>query len=119
MKFTHLLSLGLAASVAATAGAAAAQTPVKKPLGQWTCEEFLVVEDQSKPKVVYWATAYAKGGKPEASIIDIEGTDKLTPIIVDECRKAPKASFWQKVKAEWRKVESEMKKVEQKAKKTM
>ena len=28
-----------------------------------------------EPKVVYRATAYAKGGKPEASVVDIEGTD--------------------------------------------
>jgi hypothetical protein len=68
------------------------------------------IEDQKRTEEAWRA---------QAEILDIEGTDKLTPIIVDECRKAPKASFWQKVKAEWRKVESEMKKVEQKAKKTM
>jgi acid stress chaperone HdeA len=116
MKSVRLSIVVLAASMAVTA---AAQSPSKKPLGQWTCEEFLGVEDQSRPKVISWATAYAKGGKPEASVIDIAGIDKLTPIIVDECRKAPKASFWTKVKTEWRKVESEMRKAEEKVKKSM
>ena len=34
----------------------------------------------------------------------IEGTEKVTPMIIDECTKAPQASFRQKLKAEWKKV---------------
>jgi len=90
----------------------------KKPVAKWTCAEFLAVDDQFKPKVVYAATAYAKGGKPEASVIDIDGTEKVTPMIIDECNKAPQASFWQKLKGAWAKVEAdakaEMKKIEKK-----
>lgn len=114
MSIKHIaLSLAVAA-VATTASAADA----KKPVGQWTCADFLAVDDQFKPKAVYWATAYAKGGKPEASVIDIEGTERVTPMIIDECTKAPQASFWQKLRAEWKKVEAEakaeMKKIEKK-----
>ncbi|MBL8529328.1 MAG: acid-resistance protein [Burkholderiales bacterium] len=106
-------------SVAASAFAADAKKPVaEKPIAQWTCAEFIGVDDQFKPKVVYAATAYAKGGKPEASVIDVEGTEKVTPMIIDECQKAPQASFWQKLKAAWAKVEAdakaEMKKIEKK-----
>ena len=39
-----------------------------------TCEEFLAVEESFKPKMVYWAAGYSKGGKPEAAMIDVEGT---------------------------------------------
>ena len=67
---------------------------------------------------MYRATAYAKGGKPEASVTDIEGTEKVTPMIIDECTKAPQASFWQKLKAGWKKIEAdaraEVKKIEKK-----
>ena len=42
-----------------------------------------------EPKVVYRATAYAKGGKPEASVVDIEGTD---PRAAAGARRARKAS---------------------------
>ena len=104
-----------AAAVATTATAA----ETKKPVGQWTCADFLAVEDQYKPKAVYWATAYAKGGKPEASVIDIEGTEKVTPMIIDECTKAPQASFWQKLKAEWKKVKAEAKAEAKKIEKKM
>jgi hypothetical protein len=52
-------------------------------------------------------------------VVDIESTDKVPPMIVDECKKEPKASLWQRVKAEWRKAEAEMKKVEQKVRRTL
>ena len=37
-------------------------------------------------------------------MIDIEGAEP--PLIIDECTKAPPASFWQKLKAEWNKVKA-------------
>jgi len=98
---TAVLLAGVPVAFAQSSGA-------KKPLGKMTCEEFLVLEDTFKPKVVYWAAAYGKGGKPEAAVLDVEGTEKVVPIIVEECKKAPKASFWQKVKAEVKKVEKMM-----------
>jgi acid stress chaperone HdeA len=76
----------------------------KKPVTQWTCADFLAVEDQYKPKVVYAATAYSKAGKPEAAVIDIEGTEKVTPMIITACEGTPRASFWDKLKAEWNKI---------------
>ena len=75
----------------------------KKPLAKLTCEEFLAVEESFKPKVVYWAAAYSKGGKPEAAMIDVEGTEKLIPVIIEKCKAAPKDSFYQKVKTESKK----------------
>jgi acid stress chaperone HdeA len=95
----------LAAVLAAASLPAVAAAPANKPLGQWTCEEFLAVNDQVKPKVVFWAIAYAKGGKPEAAVLDIDATEKVTPAIIDSCTKAPKTSFWQTVKNHWTKVE--------------
>jgi acid stress chaperone HdeA len=116
MKITNILIPVLLAGVAVSAGAetktSAAVT--KKPVTQWTCEEFIALDDQYKPSAVYWATAYAKGGTPEASELDIAGTEQITPMIVQDCEKEPKASFWQKFKAAWRKVEAEAKTMEKK-----
>jgi acid stress chaperone HdeA len=81
--------------------AAIAGKPPAKPVTTWTCEEFLAIDDTFRPKVVYWSTAYAKGGKPESTTIDVEGTEKLVPAIVDACTKSPKASYWQMMKTEW------------------
>ena len=81
-------------------------------------EAFVAVDEQFKPQVVYAATAYAKGGKPEASMIDIEGTEQVIPIVGEECAKEPQASFWQKLKGAMARVRTEargeMHKVEKK-----
>lgn len=112
MKLSRIAAFALAASFTLPAFAAG----TNKPLGNWTCEDFVAVQDQFKPKVVYWATAYNKGGKPEASVLDIEGTEKVTPAVIDACVKNPKASFWQTVKGEWAKLDAatraDLKKVE-------
>jgi hypothetical protein len=51
---------------AASTTAAAADT--KKPVAKWTGEQFLAISEEYKPKVVHWASAHAKGCKPEASV---------------------------------------------------
>ena len=88
-----------------TAASAQAATAAKKPLVKLQCEEFLAFEESFKPKVVYWAVAYGKGGKPEAAVLDVEGTEKLIPVIIEKCKQAPKDSFYEKVKAESKKAE--------------
>ena len=104
--------------LAGVAAAAVAETKdsegMKKPVTQWTCEDFLALDDQFEPNAIYWATAYAKGGAPEASELDISATETVTPMVIEECEKEPKGSFWQKLKAAWEKVEAEAKKVEKK-----
>ena len=101
--------------------AAATSTPAaefQKPVTQWTCAEFLSVEDEFKQTVVYWAMAYAKGGKLEAAMIGIKGIEKMTTQITYECTMAPQASFWSRLKDEWKKIdaetEAETKKIEKK-----
>lgn len=63
-----------------------------------TCEEFLVLDDVVKPKVVYWAEGFNHKGKAADAVVDIEATDKLVPTLVMECKEAPKATLWEKIK---------------------
>jgi len=102
MKTKHLIFVLL---IACAAGLAAAADS-KKPVSQWTCADFIALDDQFQPKAVYWASAYVKGGEPEESMLDIDGTEQITPILVEDCEKEPKASFWEKLKLAWHKVES-------------
>jgi acid stress chaperone HdeA len=97
-----------AALLAGATLAVAQSSSAKKPLGKMTCEDFLGIEDSIKPKMVYWAVAYGKGGKPERAVIDVEATEKVIPVLIDECKKAPKESFWQKMKAEFKKLEKKI-----------
>ncbi|MFA0811800.1 acid-activated periplasmic chaperone HdeA [Microbulbifer epialgicus] len=86
------------------ASAAFADSHSKKPAKDWTCADFLAIDDEFKPKAVYWATGYAKGGKEDAAVMDVEGTEKVTPMIITACTQAPKESFWAKFKGEWHKM---------------
>jgi acid stress chaperone HdeA len=98
-----------AALVAGSTGAMAAQsTAATKPLGKMTCEDFIALDDNFKPKMVYWAVAYGQGGKPESAGINVEGTEKIVASLGEACKKAPKESFWEKVKAEVKKLEKKM-----------
>ena len=106
LKNIVLTATVLLASAAVSVFAGSNKTPVTK----WTCADFLAVEDQYKPKVVYAATAYSNMGKPEAAVIDIEGTERVTPMVVSECTKAPHMSFMDKLKGEWTKFKTELKK---------
>ena len=93
-----VLVIGILSVSVAVRAEDAKNKAAQKPVSHWTCEEFLGFDDEFKPKAVYWTTAHTKGGKPEEGVIDIEGTEKVIPIVMEEYRKEPKATFWQKVK---------------------
>jgi len=109
MYFENIAIGVFAATLVAGSNVAfAASSDAKRPLGKMTCGDFLKIEDRFQPKVVYYAVAYAKGGKVESAGIDIEGIENIVPAVIDQCKKAPKESFWQKVKAEVKKLENKM-----------
>jgi acid stress chaperone HdeA len=101
LKPGQKLSVGGAQAHKSTSHAAAA----KKPLTKMTCEDFVGMDESFQPKAVYWAVAYGSKGQPEAEAVEVDGIETLTPFVVEECKKAPKEPFWQKVKAEWAKME--------------
>jgi acid stress chaperone HdeA len=94
--------------VAGSTGAFAQSSDANKPVGKMTCEDFLGIEDSFKPKVVYWAVARSQSGKPESAGVNVAGIEKIVPVIVEHCKKAPKESFWEKVKAEVKKLEKKL-----------
>ena len=105
------IAIGVVAAslVASSTGALAAQSSAaNKPLGKMTCEDFIAMDEQFKPKMVYWAVAYGQGGKPESAGVNIEGTEKMIVALGEACKKAPKESFWEKVKAEVKKLEKKL-----------
>jgi hypothetical protein len=108
MKTTTLLAILVSAALASSAQA---DKPVKvdKPVSgtkpaKMTCEEFLALDEVARPKLVYWAEGANRKGKPEDAVFDVETTDRLVPVLVEVCTKAPRESFWTKAKAEFKKV---------------
>lgn len=94
-------------SVAHTGGApksATHKTAAKKPLAKMTCEDFVGLDESFQPQAIYWAVAYGSHGQPVAEAVDVEGVETVIPFVVEECKKAPKESFWKKVQAEFKKL---------------
>ncbi|WP_299732761.1 acid-activated periplasmic chaperone HdeA [uncultured Endozoicomonas sp.] len=75
-----------------------------KPISSWTCEDFISLQENYQPYAIAWATAYSKAGKPEGTDFDTEGMETIRPTLLQFCNRNPKASFWDKVKAETKKV---------------
>jgi acid stress chaperone HdeA len=108
--YLQRLTIGIATAtlLASSTAAFAASSDVRKPLAKMTCGDFLTIEDRFQPKVVYYAVARAKGGKVESAGVDIEGIENIVPAVTEACKKAPKESFWEKIKAEVKKLEKKM-----------
>ena len=101
-------ALVMAALLAGSANAFGQSPANKKPLAKMTCEEFIGLEDSFRPKAVYWAVAYSDDGKPQSGSVNVEGVEKIVPVVVEACKQTPKHSFWQKVKAEFKKFEQKL-----------
>jgi acid stress chaperone HdeA len=87
-----------AADEAPKTDAPKAASSSKKPHGKLTCEDFVAIDDVIKPQYVIAAVAYTKGGKAKDAVIEVVETDTLVPVLIEECQKAPKESFWAKLK---------------------
>lgn len=64
-----------------------------------TCQEYVDLDVDMKPKLIYWAAGYDQKSREKAAVIDVEGTERLVPFIEEDCKTAPKASFWQRFEA--------------------
>jgi acid stress chaperone HdeA len=69
-----------------------------------TCEDFVGLDESFQPQAIYWAVAYGSHGQPVAEAVAVEGVETVIPFVVEECKKAPKESFWKKVQAELKKL---------------
>ena len=65
------------------------------------CDEFVALDDVVKPKVVYLAEVFNKKGKP-TGLANVQETDNLAPVLVDEWKQTPKCSLLQKINQHFR-----------------
>lgn len=80
----------------------------KKPVASWSCEEFLALDGTFQPTAIGFAEALNKKDKPEDSVLDINGIEKVTPILVDACKKDPQSNFLAKLKSSWDELKKDM-----------
>jgi acid stress chaperone HdeA len=109
MKLKRIATAVLATTLFASSTVAFAQSSSgKKAVEKMTCEDFVGLQDSFKPDAVYWAIAYGEDGKPESAGVNVEGIEQIVPVVIEACQKAPKESFWQKVKAEFTKLRQKL-----------
>jgi hypothetical protein len=114
MKHVALLAVGMSVVLAhavnadttamtdKTAPVAAKPAKAIKPM-ELTCEEFLSFDEVTRPQIVYWSEGLNGKGKPETAMIDVDLTNRLVPVLVEDCRKEPQTSYWTKLKQEFKK----------------
>lgn len=105
MKFKMLL-IGAASLLVFSTISNAAET--KKPIKSWTCDDFIALDESYKPTAVGIAEILNKKGKVEDTVLDVDGIEKITPIIVDSCKNDTQSSFVNKVKTEYQKLKKDM-----------
>ena len=104
-SIASLASAGILAIINVSPATAATLHPANM-----TCKEFLSLDRVERPKVVYWAEGIRHSGKPEGAVIDIESTESVIPIVVEQCTAEPTASFWDKLEISWHKFSTSVEK---------
>lgn len=84
--------IGLGLSQVGFAQTAATVRPAKM-----NCEDFLALADNYKPALLYWAAGVNRVDVKAADELVIDAANPVG-LVVDECRKSPKASFMNKVR---------------------
>lgn len=97
-------TLVLAAAISLTGAATVVQADTeKKPVTQWTCEEYLSIDSVSQPAVVGYVQALNSKGQPDEGMFDVVTVTKVSQLTADECKVEPKASFMNKLRSIWEK----------------
>lgn len=104
----HKLIFITALMLAGSSMVMAAGSSGKKPVSEWTCEDFLAVDESFRPTAVGIGELVSRKGKVEDEVVDVDGIATVTPELVQICEHEKKASFIDKLKAEWAKVKKDM-----------
>jgi hypothetical protein len=91
-------SVSLLMGVIACIGLSVPAFAAKKSANKMTCEDFIALDEVSRPEAVYWADGYNWYGQNDDAYIDFSQNDQLVPMVVSECTKTPKEKFVAKVK---------------------
>ena len=63
-----------------------------------TCQEFVDLDERVRPEAVYWAEGYNKATKVKTDEVGEVDLERDVAVVYEECKPAPKESFWSKIK---------------------
>jgi acid stress chaperone HdeA len=90
-----LASFRLAADTSTPVAVEATTARVAKP-ATMTCRDFLDYDDVTRPRIVYWLAGFRRRETSDSVVIDRDRTNRLIPVLLDECTDDPNASFLSK-----------------------
>jgi HdeA/HdeB family len=95
-KILWLVGMVAVGSLLAPGGSHAAS----KQVDQITCEEFLALNENDRNRIAFWVDGY-QTAKGEAAVGTVAFDKFGQPIgaLVDDCKKTPKETLWQKLKS--------------------
>ncbi|MGE8185907.1 acid-activated periplasmic chaperone HdeA [Pseudomonas sp. NPDC086278] len=76
-----------------------AAKPPAKPVDKWTCGDFLEMDETYQPNAIFFAEGFTKSGKPVDAVMDVDGTLKVTPKVIEACTQNAQGSFVDTLKA--------------------
>lgn len=62
-----------------------------------TCEDFVVLDETIRPRVVAFIEGANSAGQKEDLVLTVDQVSPVVATVVEECQKTPKATVWQKV----------------------
>ena len=63
-----------------------------------TCADYVALSESERPELYYFAKGYNRGSKTKEDVSGEVDLEKDVAVVVQECKQAPKESFWSKVK---------------------
>ena len=70
-----------------------------KDVEKITCKQFNALEESFKPQAVAYAVEYTTKGKVKDPMIDVAGTERVTPVVIRECKTRTSEPLLARIKA--------------------
>lgn len=98
MKNQSIIVSVAAASALGLWIASPAQAGEKKQVNMITCEDFVKMSPAAQERAAYWVDGYQHGGKSAIEVIEFDKFGQPIGEIVEDCKKTPKETLWEKLK---------------------
>ena len=70
-----------------------------KGIEKITCKQFNALEESFKPQAIAYAVEYTKKGKIKDPMIDVAGTERVTPVVIRDCKTRTSEPLITRIKA--------------------
>lgn len=75
-----------------------------KDIEKITCRQFNALDETFKPQAIAYAVDYTKKGKIKVPIIDVAGTERITPVVIRDCKTRVSEPLMARIKAAFHKL---------------